>query len=322
MQTINRREYLKTMAASSAGMMFLSQFGFFQCAKANASVTPGLGRLTEFTLLDDVAELAVQSKWVSPSICELIKADLNNNIPSNLSRMGALVPGPESEVLAILKEERENTKKISADLTDEERNDPDSKPMKAIDKSLRKQALMMGWFLASGIREIMFKEPGALKEEEKMPDERSVYRDMFILKKIAGKSGQASSHEVASLFNEMVVRFITRTHTLTPDYDDGPNWTVRITDWHNDNMMLMNQYAEAWVNPDPSKIQVYLYDSGFFNDKDGLIKLAWKVQSGQSVNAQDVEKELKWVDASSCHYSRAIAEGLKALKRCEAVLEG
>lgn len=115
---------------------------------------------------------------------------------------------------------------------------------------------MLGWALATGVRNVLFPLYEKQPAQGTLPSDMQIYHDMFILKQKTAlpELENASVEEIENLFKGLNPRMVARTHTLTPDYDDGENWTVRISQWREDTMLLMEQYAEALVKPDKDKL--------------------------------------------------------------------
>ncbi|MBN2091078.1 hypothetical protein JW964_15805 [candidate division KSB1 bacterium] len=302
---INRRNFMKSMLASSASLALAQSLNLTGCAKPHTVTIPDLGGLTTFALLDDCACLAVQGNLVSPRVANLIHFDYNLAAPANLSRMGFMIKASPMEVLALFNKLKPTLLEASpGKYSKTDKNDSDDKPARIL-------ALLSGWLMASGIRTII--QPlylDAKKSDSSSPPEMSIYHDMFVLKQIAPGENPtaANSTNLASLFNGMVPRMITRTHTLTPDYDDGEGWILRISTWRDKTIELMNRYAEVYLNPDSQKMDKYILKSNFYYPDDPIIQLTRKLQNGFSASSNETEQVIRDPQNKSL-YAQALALG-------------
>ena len=257
---------------------------------------------------------------VTKQTAQLIAADINYPLPANLSRMGLIVKADEAQVEDLLKKVTPDWKKVSEQIAGnlELQNDKNSDPRKHQVIVEKKISLLLGWYMATGIREELHSiQAKAAESGSNLPTEMSIYHDMHVLKQIAGKNERASVADVQLLFHGIQPRMIGRTHTLTPDYDDGIEWTVRITDWRNDTKILMEKYAQAYVNPDKNKIEHYITKPNFYNPDDKLIQLARWVHDGKYI------KRIKNIDDIKGYhslYTRSLAKGILALQKADQIL--
>lgn len=313
MNTLNRRSFLQSSAAGLAGVSLFSNFFSTGCSAA-AGNSSKLGGLTGFAIIDDAARLATAAKLVSPEVEVLLKHDINEGYPANIMFMGALVQGTNKQAIAVIKRAQDDILKEFEGLSTEEIAEARLKrrdnPAKKVEMIERKISLMLGWALASGVRDILIPLYKNEKTESGLPGDMSLYHDMAVLRKKAGLAGLsgASAQEIESLFNGMNPRMIARTHTLTPDYDDGMAWTVRISGWRDDTMKLMKAYAETLVNPDSKMQKKFISDMNFFDEKDKLVKMAG---SGNPITKDQVNAAC---EQAKSIYGRCIASGIEAIQ--------
>ena len=130
-----------------------------------------------------------------------------------------------------------------------------------------------------------------------------VYQDMFVLKQLAEKSATQSIEDIEDLFLQMNPRMITRIHTLIPDFDDGENWTIRITDWRDELKLLIERYARAYVQPESDKMDRYVHQLEFYDPDDAVIKAA---RNHRRIN-------LSTMAASKSLYAQALVRGVEGL---------
>jgi len=305
MKNVNRRDFIKT---TCAGMLSATLFGYLDLYAAGQS-PKSLGGLLNYMVLDDCAKL-VQQTNILGDYTKFIQTDPHVNMPANLCFFGDMIKRDANTVWNALAQQIESLKQFpNSELSEDQQDDKD--------RVERKISLLMGWYLAAGIREVL--DPVyavADRPSDRQPTDMSIYHDMFVLRRRAQLSEKSGVDEVEALFNGFQPRMIARTHTLTPDYDDGVEWTVRISEWRDDSMQLMNAYAQAFVNPHPNKIKYFIDDMNFYNTDEALIQLVEKAQSGQ-VDDSSLNKSL---DSAHCLYAKAVAAGVKAIQDLSVLL--
>ncbi len=307
----NRRTFIKTVAAGAAGATLLRYFDL-KAATLDSAAGHSLGGLTSYAVLEDSANLASQSNLVSENIASLVLADPNVNIASNLSRFGAMIQVSETEVQKSLNKHVAEMKTLMT-------ASPENEEMQEqLDVSQRKVSLLLGWYLATGVREVLAPvyEPNP-KLADRQPTEMAIYHDMEVLRQRAGTGASISTAEVEALFNGLQPRMIARTHTLTPDYDDGIDWTVRVSHWRDDTMQLMQEYADAFVKPHPEKVKLFITDMNFYDANEPVLQLAKTARKGGSVNSNELKTAMSQAQSI---YAKSVAKGIEALAHANALL--
>lgn len=311
---------MKTVMAGSAGIALLNHLNSDILASSTKSDYSFMGGITKFAILNDVAILAVAGKQISIANAARISADINHPIAANLSRMGTIVAAEENQVRDQLIKLKTEIYTLNSQLEKNLNSQKDLKSdlMKQRLHLEKKISLLLGWYMATGIRNNLDKlYANKMKSSEGLPSDLSIYHDMYVLKQVSGTDQSAQLEDLASLFRGIQPRMICRTHTLTPDYDDGKNWTVRITNWRNDSMQLMEKYAQAYAEADKTKVADYITGMNFYNPDDELIRLARWVQAGNYIKKID---NLVKVTNNLSVYARALAQGLVALKKADQIL--
>jgi len=301
----NRRDFIKNMAASAAGITLLN-FIDLRASNLDAAADVSLGGLAPYAVLDDCAQIAANSGLVDDRVASLMLADMNNNIPANVSRFGAMVQVDKAIVDTSMEKHSQALKTLETSAPSEETED-------RLETTQRKLALLLGWYMAAGVREVLapLYQPDA-RMADRQPSEMSIYHDMEVLRQIAGTPQRTAvpAAEVESLFNGMLPRMIGRTHTLTPDYEDGMDWTVRVSHWRDDTMQLMQEYADAYAKPHPEKVQRFIKDINFYDADEAMLQLADKARRGESIETGAVKTAMQ--NAKSV-YGRAVALGVENL---------
>ena len=300
MKMLDRRDFLKTLAVSSAGSAFLTNLLLAENLRVHGIQVSPRNRLTSFALLDDVVELAMTSSLVPANTRGYVDSAFQLAIPGNLSRMGWLVRASEQQVTNVIKREKSKAEKMWAEMSGEDLSIRRSEVLEEQVKIERKVALMMGWFMSKGIRGILEPVWSAAGDSA---GEMAVYQDMFLLKQLAEKSPTESIEDIEGLFLQVHPRMITRIHTLIPDHDDAENWTIRITDWRDEVKLLIERYARAYVQPEGNKINRYVHNLEFYDPDDAVIRAARK---HRRINLSAM------ADAKSL-YAQALVKGVEGL---------
>ena len=312
MKHIDRRFFLKSTAAGIAGTSLLSYLQFATCS-APGKAAVFMGGLTSMAILDDCADLAIRSSLVKKSVAYYLKSDIDQGLPANIARMGVLVHTNTEKAKGVIQRAKDEISHVYDGMSEQEiadaKKDRRSDAMKKQETIERKISLMLGWAMATGIREHVQPLYAQQQADGNLPSEMQVYHDIFVLKQKGALDGldNSSVDEIANLFKGLNPRMIARTHTLTPDYDDGPGWTVRISQWRDDTMTLMDRYAEALVQPDAQKLRAYITDTNFYDPQDELIQLL----NDANLDQQSLNDALKQTDASL--YAQCLNRGVKAL---------
>ena len=98
MNTFNRRDFMKTVAAGSAALAFLNHFSHEVMAAPAESDSKFMGGLTAISVLNDIALLAMAGKQVSLNNVARIESNINYPLSANLSRVGMIMPAEKSAV--------------------------------------------------------------------------------------------------------------------------------------------------------------------------------------------------------------------------------
>ncbi len=315
MKKIDRRFFLKSTAAGASMLPFLQ---YYACSTPSVPL-PFMGGLTAIAVLDDCAECAVRHRLVTDKAAGLLHADIDLGLPANASRMGALVTATFDQVNQVIANANEELDHVFDGMSGPEIaeavKDRRSDAMKKKETIQRKIALMLGWAMAAGVRSILLplyqKQPAG----DVLPSDMQVYHDAFILKQKAALPDleNISVEKIEDLFNCVNPRMIARTHTLTPDYDDGDGWTVRISNWRDDNKKLVQRFARALVQPDDAAVKKYITGPNFYDQNDPVLQL---VTAGKPAPKSECQAAIQSGENASL-YGQCVAKGLEDLQILE-----
>ena len=61
-------------------------------------------------------------------------------------------------------------------------------------------------------------------------------------------------------------------HTFIPDRDDIEGWFEKLYEKHQEQIIQMERYAEAIMEPDPVKVKRFIEEPHFYSDEDPVIQ--------------------------------------------------
>lgn len=185
-----------------------------------------------------------------------------------------------------------------------------------------KLAFVAGWFAHQAAQHQIY---GNNRHEG--IDEKALYHDITLCRSIyqsepvAKKSKQPTVDELAQLLQQMYTRTYVRMHTIDPDFDDVENWIVRYVKWSEDTKALTEQYANAYLNPDPEKLQMYVKEPGFYDPANPIIALARELHQGITESTIDL-KEAIHASASQSQYAQALGVACNRIEAIGAFMDG
>ena len=121
-----------------------------------------------------------------------------------------------------------------------------------------------------------------------------------------------SAKDLEDLSRVLLMRAYIALHTFQPGLDIL-DWMDRFFLLRQNYFISVQQYAEAFANPDPKKVKRYVIDTNFYNPEDALIRLARTIQAGKVVDGDQIEGARARAEGQS-QYARAVARGCKYLK--------
>jgi hypothetical protein len=267
MQTkINRRKFIQNSTITSAGMFLLPSMiqasSMFQRTPDGMSIT--MIGLTPISIIDGACMLAFRSGALSVASQEVITSDIHlRGTPGNKGRLAVLMPPMNKKILELVKtlKSGKNTKYFK-----------------------EKRAIAFGWVAVNAVeRHINTRLEG--KTEDEIIAIRMHQDAMVIhgLSKPEHDTQAASERDMENLLNSILVRTITRVHTLKPDSDDGIGWVNRMSAWRKQNVETMQALAKAIVKPNILKA-----GKDFYEGTDKIIAYAIALQKGKLVKSNEI----------------------------------
>ena len=301
--TIDRRQFLAALSMSAAGAAFLPH-----CAPLGNDRSKGRpfsgGELTLVCLAHDAATLAPLAFELSNEFKTALSADINAPSHGDFSRIGGLVRASDDQMIALLQE-----------LADQPGSETRAK----------KLALALGWLTArAGKRQLEPLYRREAKRDKQTPPDIIIYHDAVLMRELYGESALPSavtSQDVENLFLELLPRMITRTHTLTPDYDDGEGWVLRIMAWRERTIAMLRRYGRAYHSPDPEKYRAFVERPHFYDRDDDLLRMVRAAQEERTVSGEALAAALR-SSQPRCLYAQALSDGLRAIETAQQWFNG
>jgi len=249
---MNRRDFV-TRAGLGTGSILLVPSFLTSCQNTSSGEIHALpnttGGLISQALISDCSRLLLESGLLNDTFHVALKAGINEDLPGNMSRLGSLVPFGPGEV-------REALEGILAAA--------DGNHVQRV----KKVSLLLGAMMIAPFREEMKATRRKIQDDGIDIREFDGLIDHYMLDQLAANqhTGNADSRQMQQFFNMILPRMITRLHTLKPDYEDGPGWVVRMTQWRKKNQARMNDFgtsmsAESNKKMDKLIKKYHIYDS-------------------------------------------------------------
>lgn len=285
--TINRRQFIQNSLLTSAGLMIMPPF--LSSASPSRAVDKSFNLnnagLTPIALMDNACLLAFCSGRLSQETQNAISTDIHlRNTAGNKGRLAGVLPARDKKLMELIEIVRTNPETKHRD---------------------EKMAIAFGWVSINALDRHV---NGAFKDknEEDMMLAR-MHQDALLIKGFSSPEfdvTQAAKKDIEHMLKTLMVRTITRTHTLKPDMQDGIGWVNRMADWRRQNEKLMGKFADAIVNPDSAIAGI-----SFYNPDDKIITTANQLQNNQTVPPSAIIKSIKAAnEGQTSDFAKAMAE--------------
>lgn len=101
-------------------------------------------------------------------------------------------------------------------------------------------------------------------------------------------------------------------HKFNAESPNLEEWLEKFSDSYQQSTEDLRVYIEAFTEPDPKKMEVYIYAVNFYNDNDDIIRLVRSLQDQGETDLSLHEALQKAEDQS--HYAQGLAKSYKYLK--------
>ena len=301
MKNRTRREFFKQLTYSGVAAAFLPAI-LSSCRDPFLSSDKNcvdLDGILPITFIGDCADLILQLSSISEKGRTALRADINLNIPGNMSRLAPALLFQDETILELLNHTKHEWDSGTGDSTTEQ-----------------KYALYMGWIIYSDFREATGKLYHRLIDNGYHYDDIRVCHDAFIIRQLSDNTGidpGITPDILEEFLNLMLPRMITRLHTFKPDATDGKKWVNDMTGWRKANKDLIRKYAEEIIHPNQDYIDKFILKPGFYEPLDDIIQLARKIRKGVNVPENDILNTLK-SDSGNSIYAKSLVNGIEKAK--------
>ena len=127
-------------------------------------------------------------------------------------------------------------------------------------------------------------------------------------------------HDVADLFRVVWQRLLIEMHTFIPDDDDIEGWFDKLYARHQEQIIHMDRYAAAIMEPDPAKVKRFVVDTHFYSNDDPIIQLSKKLRRKEAATQEEIENAFR--SEAKSHYGQALKLGFGYLRSASAFFTG
>lgn len=294
--SVSRRKFLQSSISGSIYLMLapslMANASFDQTLKdSEKGVTGGL---TMISIIDNACMLSYRSGRLSLPSQQVVLTDIHlRDTPGNKGRLAGLMPAFDKRLIDLVKILKAGNE---------------------IQHAQEKRAIAFGWVAVNAAhRHINSLFEGKTADEAK---QIRMHQDALVIKGFsATDAANVSASDVENLFNSMLVRTITRTHTLKPDADDGIGWVNRMADWQRKNKSYIHEFAQVVVSPDHR-----IAGADFIRQDDKIIEAARLLQLSYDVMPETILNEMNNQPVSA--YGKALAEATGNILAIDSYLQG
>lgn len=294
---IDRRNFIQKTGIGTAALFiapaFLNATSVFK-ESGEMSVNSMTG-LTPISVIDNACMIAFCSGNMSKESQTVLSTDIHlRNTPGNKGRLAVVMPPNKPEIFQLIHTIKNNP------------NTPHSK---------EKRALAFGWVAINAVD----KNINSIIKQKKGSEflNARFHQDALIVQGFSAPEYQlegADRQDIDDLLNAILVRTITRVHTLKPDSDDGIGWVNRMSLWRKNNKTNMGKFAAALTSPEKS-----IAGDNFFDIDDDIVSATNALQKGKQIEKGELLALLD--QTSTCSYGEAIREATRNIMSIEAYFQ-
>ena len=111
--------------------------------------------------------------------------------------------------------------------------------------------------------------------------------------------------KVEELVTFLYQKDFVELHQFHKNCGDVGKWMDDLVEYHQEYTEDLRSYIEAFNNPDPEKMETYVYSINYFNSKDPLIRWVRGIQHGEDVSGIDLDQALENAKTQS-QYAQAL----------------
>lgn len=301
---IDRRDFFRYLGYGSAGMVVLPHLlkGCNLNGNDNEDHYVNFEGIMPIAIVSDCSGLVLANGVLKDPIREALTADINLPLPGNPSRLGSSIPFDDVTLLGVLEHLKQNM-------------DPGS------DRQLKKLSLLMGWIIFHPLKKSMTTVFSKLVDQGYHYDSIRAYLDTYLIRQVSGiqEDPDLDGEEFAHFFQTMLPRMITRLHTLKPDYNDGPEWVNRMSDWRKANRELTGKYGALIAREDLEMHDQLIRRHNVYNPEDRLICLVRNMD--HVVSPAEIEK-LIMSDPGNSIYTKGLVSAYHNVMAAQDYFDG
>lgn len=301
---IDRREFFRYLGYGSAGMAVLPHFlkGCSMNGNGNEDHYVNFEGIMPIAIVSDCSRLVLANGVLKDPIRTALTADINLRLPGNPSRLGSSIPFDDVTLLGVLEQLKQKM-------------DPGS------DRELMKLSLLMGWIIFHPLKKSMTQVFSKLVDQGYHYDSIRVYLDTYLIRQVSGirEDPELDYTEFTNFFQALLPRMVTRLHTLKPDYNEGPEWVNRMSDWRSANRELTEKYGELIAREDREMHDQVIRRYNVYDPGDRLIQLVRNMDHG--TNPAEIEK-LIMSDPGNSLYTRGLVSAYNNVMAAQEYFDG
>jgi len=114
--------------------------------------------------------------------------------------------------------------------------------------------------------------------------------------------------KVEELVTFLYQKDFVELHQFHKKHVDVGKWMDDFVEYHQEYTEDLRSYIEAFNNPDPEKMETYVYGINYYDANDPLIRWVRGIQHGEDVTGIDLDEALELAKTQS-HYAQALLKG-------------
>lgn len=111
--------------------------------------------------------------------------------------------------------------------------------------------------------------------------------------------------KVEELVTFLYQKDFVELHQFHKKHVDVGKWMDDFVEYHQEFVEDLQRFIEAYNNPDPKKMEIYVYGINYYDPEDPLIRWVRGLQYGEDVSGIDLDQALELAKTQS-HYAQAL----------------
>jgi hypothetical protein len=127
--------------------------------------------------------------------------------------------------------------------------------------------------------------------------------------------------KVEELVTYLWQKELVELHSFHKKRGDVNKWLDEFVEYHQEFTEDLRIYIEAFQQPDPAKMDTYIYGINYYDRNDPLIRWVRGIQKKEDVSGIDLNKALEQA-VNQSHYAQAVRKGTDFLLAASEYFEG